>query len=119
MIIKPKRGDIWLVNLEPTIGSEIKKTRPAIIISSNALGKLPLKLVVPITDWKDYFSANLWHVYIEPTAKTGLSKQSAADVLQMRSIDVKRCIRQLGIVSTSTLQEITNCIANLIEYEEI
>ena len=46
----PKRGEIWLVNLDPTIGVEIKKTRPAIVINSNIIGKLPLKLVVPITD---------------------------------------------------------------------
>ncbi len=37
----PKRGEIWLVNLEPTIGAEIKKTRPTIIISSDVIGKLP------------------------------------------------------------------------------
>jgi mRNA-degrading endonuclease toxin of MazEF toxin-antitoxin module len=47
----PKRGEIWLVNLDPTVGAEIQKTRPAIVISSDYIGKLPLKLVVPITDW--------------------------------------------------------------------
>lgn len=72
MSIKPKRGEIWLVNLDPTIGAEIKKTRPSIIISSNALGKLPLKLVVPVTDWKEYFASNLWHIYVEATDTTGL-----------------------------------------------
>ena len=45
----PKRGEIWLVNLDPTVGAEIQKTRPAIVISSDYIGKLPLKLVVPIT----------------------------------------------------------------------
>ena len=45
----PKRGEIWLVNLNPTVGAEIHKTRPAIVISSDYIGKLPLKLVVPIT----------------------------------------------------------------------
>ena len=48
----PKRGEIWRVNLDPTIGAEIKKIRPVIVISSDAVGKLPLKLVVPITEWK-------------------------------------------------------------------
>jgi mRNA interferase MazF len=43
----PKRGEIWLVSLDPTIGAEIRKTHPAIIISSDYIGKLPLKLVVP------------------------------------------------------------------------
>jgi mRNA interferase MazF len=57
--LKPDRGDIWLVNFDPTIGSEIRKTRPAVIISANHLGKLPIKLVAPITDWKNYFVNNL------------------------------------------------------------
>jgi mRNA interferase MazF len=42
--LKPDRGDIWLVNFDPTIGSEIRKTRPAVIISANHLGKLPIKI---------------------------------------------------------------------------
>jgi mRNA interferase MazF len=45
-----KQGEVWLVNLDPTVGSEIKKTRPAIIINNNILGKLPLKIIIPLTD---------------------------------------------------------------------
>ena len=48
-----KQGEIWLINLDPTIGAEIKKTRPAIIVNDDVLGKLPLKIIVPVTDWKD------------------------------------------------------------------
>ena len=44
------RGEIWLINLDPTIGAEIKKTRPVVIVSSNAVGILPLRVVVPLTD---------------------------------------------------------------------
>lgn len=51
------RGEIWLVNLEPTIGAEIKKTRPAVIVNDDAIGILPLKVIVPITDWKDHYAA--------------------------------------------------------------
>lgn len=50
-----KQNEIWLINLDPTVGYEITKTRPAIIVSDNALGKLPLKVIVPITDWKDRY----------------------------------------------------------------
>ena len=50
-----KQGDIWLINLDPAIGAEIKKTRPAVIISDDSLSKLPLKVIVPITDWKDRY----------------------------------------------------------------
>jgi mRNA interferase MazF len=44
------QGDIWLINLDPTVGAEIKKTRPAIIVNDNTLGRLPLKIIVPLTD---------------------------------------------------------------------
>jgi len=45
-----KQGEIWQINLDPTIGSEIKKTRPAIIVNDDGLGKLLLKIVVPLTE---------------------------------------------------------------------
>ncbi|MDB9317343.1 type II toxin-antitoxin system PemK/MazF family toxin [Nodularia spumigena] len=41
----PKRGEIWLVNFDPTVGAEIKKVRPAVVISSDSVGKLPIKLI--------------------------------------------------------------------------
>ncbi len=42
-----------MINLDPTVGAEIKKTRQPIIVNDNALGKLPLKIIVPVTDWKN------------------------------------------------------------------
>lgn len=118
-MMNPKRGEVWLVNLDPTIGAEIKKTRPVVLVNSDLIGKLPLKWVVPMTDWKPYFASNIWHVYIEPTEENGLSKPSAADVLQMRSIDTRRFIRRLGILPTTDLKEIVLAIAAIIEYQDI
>ncbi|MCL2231438.1 MAG: type II toxin-antitoxin system PemK/MazF family toxin [Treponema sp.] len=51
-----KQGEIWQIRLDPTVGAELKKTRPALIINVDALGKLPLKIIAPITDWKDQYS---------------------------------------------------------------
>lgn len=65
-----KQSEIWLINLDPSIGAEIKKTRPAIIINDNHLGKLPLKIIVPLTDWKDRYSVAVWMVKIIPDSKT-------------------------------------------------
>jgi mRNA interferase MazF len=48
----PKRREIWLVNFDPAVGAEIRKTRPAIVVSSDAVGRLPIKLIAPLTDWK-------------------------------------------------------------------
>ncbi|MFM6026183.1 MAG: type II toxin-antitoxin system PemK/MazF family toxin [Dolichospermum sp.] len=42
--------------------------RPAVVISSDSVGRLPIKLIAPITDWKTYFSSNFWHVKIEPNS---------------------------------------------------
>jgi mRNA interferase MazF len=57
-----KQGEIWLINLDPATGAEIRKTRPAIIVNDDSLGKLPLKVIVPVTDWKDRYSVALWLV---------------------------------------------------------
>ena len=81
----PKRSEIWLVNLDPTVGSEIKKTRPVVIVNSDALGRLPLRLIAPITEWKDHFKGSIWHLRIDPDSRNGLSKTSSIDILQPRS----------------------------------
>ncbi|MEA5536864.1 type II toxin-antitoxin system PemK/MazF family toxin [Crocosphaera sp. XPORK-15E] len=114
----PKRGEIWLVNFDPTVGTEIRKTRPAIVISSDAAGRLPIKLIAPITDWKDYFAPNFWHVRIDPNANNGLTKVSAVDTLQLRGMDLQRFIRKLGQISPNKMTEITLAIVTLIEYQE-
>jgi mRNA interferase MazF len=68
----PRRGEVWLVNFDPTVGAEIKKTRPAVVISSDAIGKLPVKLIAPITDWKEHYSRNIWHIRIDPHSSNSL-----------------------------------------------
>ena len=47
--------EIWLVNLDPTRGSEIQKTRPCLIVNADSIGKLPLRVIVPLTDWKERY----------------------------------------------------------------
>ena len=113
----PKRGEIWLVNFDPTIGAEIKKVRPAVVISSDAVGKLPIKLIAPITDWKSYFSQNLWYVKIEPDTMNSLTLVSAIDTLQLRGVDFQKFIRKLGSVAEITMSEITVAIVTVIELE--
>ena len=113
----PKRGEIWLVNFDPTVGAEIKKVRPAVVISSDSVGRLPIKLIAPITDWKIYFSSNFWHVKIEPNSINRLNKDSAIDTLQLRGADLQRFIRKLGSVSEITMLEIIASIATVIEFE--
>ncbi len=102
----PRRSEIWLVSFDPTLGTEIRKTRPAVVLSSDAVGRLPIKLVAPITDWKAHYASNLWHVRLDPDSANGLTKVSAVDALQLRGMDRQRFIRKLGQVTTGTMEEI-------------
>ena len=45
----PSRGDIWLVDFDPSVDAEIRKIRPALVVSLDAIGRLPLRIIVPIT----------------------------------------------------------------------
>lgn len=74
-----RKGEIWLVSLDPTVGTEINKTRPAIIVNDDAIGILQLKVIVPITDWKDRYAVCPWMVYLEASEGNGLTKPSAVD----------------------------------------
>ena len=111
------RGEIWLINLDPTLGSEIKKTRPAIIVNDDAIGILPLKIIVPVTEWKDRYSIAPWLVRLKPDAQNGLTKPSAADTFQVRSVAQERFVRQLGELSTATMREITGALALVLSIE--
>lgn len=91
-----KQNEIWLINLDPTIGAEIKKTRPALIVNDDALGKLPLKVVVPLTDWKSKYEVAPWMVKVTPNNRNNLSKLSSADCFQVRSISEERFVKKIG-----------------------
>jgi len=101
-----RRGEVWQVNLDPTIGAEITKTRPCVIVSRNSLAKLPLKIIVPLTEWNTRFERAAWHIPIEATSRTGLSKQSSADTFQVRSVSEKRLVRRLGSLSDTAMAKI-------------
>lgn len=110
------RGEVWLVNLDPTVGAEIRKMRPVVVVSSDAVGALPIKLVAPLTEWKDYFAGNVWHVKVTPDSMNGLAKTSAVDTLQLRGVDTQRFVQKLGRVSPAVMRAIVAAIAAVIEY---
>ena len=106
-----QRGEIWLINLDPTVGAEIKKTRPAVIVNDDAIGRLPLRVIVPITDWKERYALALWMVKIEPDKENGLEKTSAIDAFQVRSVAQERFVKRIGRVSDDILDKITRALA--------
>ncbi len=92
--IQPHRGEVWKVNFDPSVGDEIAKARPAVVISSDAVGKLAIKTVIPVTKWKNHFADNLWMVRIEPDKSNGLTVVSTADALQIRGVGIERFIEK-------------------------
>lgn len=99
-----KQSEIWLIDLDPTKGAEIQKKKPAIIINDDRMGKLPLKIIIPITDWKDRYEIAPWMVKTESSLENGLT--SAADCFQIRSLSQERLIKKLGHIDSTTLNKV-------------
>lgn len=113
-----RRGEIWLINLDPTVGSEIRKTRPAVIVNDDAIGILPLKVIVPITEWKAHYSVAPWMVHLEPGEGNGLDKVSAADAFQVRSVAQERFVRKIGVLSEQEMRQIAKALAVVLCIDE-
>jgi mRNA interferase MazF len=107
----PKRGEIWLVDFDPAVGAEIGKLRPALVISVDAIGRLPLRMIVPITDWKAQYEHYPWFVELSASPSNGLVKHSGADSFQTKSISLTRFVRVLGTVTAAELDEVASAIA--------
>jgi mRNA interferase MazF len=104
----PERGEIYLVCLDPTIGSEINKTRPALIISNDINNQVAHTVtVIPIT-------SNIEKVYpfetLLSSQESGLPKNSKAKCNQIRTIDKKRLVKSLGKVSIDKLNEVEDSL---------
>jgi mRNA interferase MazF len=114
----PKRGEIWLVDLNPTRGQEIQKTRPVVIISSDLFNPIAIRIAIPITSWQDKFNDRPFMVRIDASSQNGLDRDSAGNLLQIRSLSTERFIRKLGQVSNETLQELLSGLVICVDYEQ-
>lgn len=100
-----KRFEVWLVNLDPTIGSEIRKTRPAVIASPDDLNQYLRKIiVVPLTTGKHYPFRTKTHVQ---------EKEGIAAVDQMRAVDKRRLVKHIGTLNNETAAVLLNTIAQM------
>lgn len=108
------QSEIWLVDLEPARGAEIKKTRPCLIVSADSIGKLPLKVVVPLTDWKERYAVADWMVKLLPSISNNLSKESGVDCFQLRSLSQDRFIKRIGIVSSTDFDSVKMALAKVL-----
>ena len=110
------RGDVWHVSFDPSEGDEIRKIRPAVVMTAQGVGKMRLHIVVPITGWQPQFSRYFWMVQIAPTAGNGLSKLSAADSFQVKSVSMNRFQTKLGTLSPDEIDEIAAAIVLCVGY---
>ena len=104
-----KRGDIWLVNLDPTIGHEIKKSRPAVIIQNDLGNKYsPITIIAPVT------SQNIEKIYpievLLNKKNSGLEKDSKILLNQIRAIDKRRLVKKIGKVDNEIIDKVNDAI---------
>jgi mRNA interferase MazF len=106
----PKRGEIYLVSFDPTIGHEIKKTRPAVVIQNDVSNEYsPVTIVAAISS---HFAdpPHPREVPIRPGGNTGLEHPSAVILNQIRSIDRRRLGRRMGTLDAATMSRVDGAL---------
>ena len=99
-----KRSEVWWANFDPSVGGEIRKRRPAIIISINASNAVLNRVqVVPI-------SSQVEHIYISETAITlnGEPRKAMAD--QITTVSKERIDSRIGSISEQDMQNVINVV---------
>ncbi|MGE5813378.1 MAG: type II toxin-antitoxin system PemK/MazF family toxin [Acidobacteriota bacterium] len=101
----PRRGDVYWVNLDPVVGTEIRKTRPAVIVSNDSCNRYGTRVVVlPITSNVDSFY--LGEVIVEVKGKRG---RALGD--QIRSIDKSRLKARAGRLTAEEMSRVDEALA--------
>ena len=108
-IIRPKRGELYLVNFDPTIGAEIQRTHPALVIQNDIANRhSPITIAAAISS---QFDESLYptEIFIQPP-EGGLSIPSVELLNQIRSIDKRRLVRRLGALAPTTMERVNRAI---------
>lgn len=105
----PKRGEVYLVNFDPTLGAEIRKTRPALILQNDIANRhSPITIVAAISS---KFGDLLYPTEVLVAQPEGaLSGDSVVLLNQIRSIDRRRLTKRLGVVRPSTMDKVERAI---------
>jgi mRNA interferase MazF len=108
-LARPTRGEIYLVNFDPTIGAEIQKTRPALIVQNDIANRhSPITIVAAVTS---QFDEPLYptEVLIR-SPEGGLTVDSVVLLNQVRSVDKRRLVRRLGALTPTTMERVTRAL---------
>lgn len=104
----PKRGEIWLVSLDPTIGHEIRKMRPALVISNDKNNQFASTItVLPLTSKAE--KVYPFETFL-PMKESNLPKDSKVKTNQIRTVDKKRLIKFLSRISEEKLSEVEKAL---------
>jgi len=105
----PKRGEVYLVNFDPTVGAEIKKTRPALVLQNDVANRYsPITIVAAVTS---HFEEPLYPTEVViPVGEGGTNVGSVVLLNQIRSVDKRRLIKRLGALKPLTMEEIDRAL---------
>ena len=107
-MMEPKRGETWLVNLDPTVGAEIRKIRPALVISNDINNRYADTVtLLPISDRGEKVYP---FEFALPARLCGLSKDSKVKCQQIRTVDKSRLIKKLGAIGPQELLSIEQAL---------
>jgi mRNA interferase MazF len=105
-----RRGDIYVCSFDPTVGHEIKKTSPALVIQNDVGNRYsPLTLVAAITSGVSPVPFPV-EVIIDPAAGNGLKVRSSIRLDQVRTVDRQRLVRRLGMADSATMAKVNEAI---------
>jgi len=106
----PKRGEIYLVNFDPTVGAEIKKTRPALILQNDIANRhSPITIVAAVTS---HFEESLYPTEVlVAVGEGGMNVGSVVLLNQIRSVDKRRLIKRLGSLKPLTMEKIDRALS--------
>jgi mRNA interferase MazF len=112
-----KTGDIVWVNLDPTLGEEIRKKRPVVVLNNGHEKHLRLAIVVPLTHWTASWESNPFFIRLDPSRQNGLKKRSAVDCFQIRAVSHQRVLERLGSVTPLEMTQIKKSLALILDLE--
>ncbi len=112
-----KLGELYLVNLDPTVGDEIRKTRPVVVLNGGDRKNLRLAMVVPVTGWQPRWEGNPFFLTLAPEPHHGLRKRSVVDCFQMRALSHRRFIKRLGQLGEEEIDGIKTAVALILDIE--
>lgn len=106
----PRRGEIYLVAFDPTVGHEIQRTRPALVIQNDVSNQhSPITIVAAISS-QFQTPPHPREVPIPSGSKTGLGKSSAVILNQIRSVDRARLQKRLGSIDAATMRKVDDAL---------